>query len=161
MASTGISSEILRISPVTALVLVISLLLGYLQVSLISGLIGTGCSSTEDVEPANLAVVLLVMAGYMAATVTVGFGNNPVLTYLVSLCPVASMFCAPARYIIGDIGIGMLGFSWIIQIIVILLLAYVCARLYRALMMYRGSRMKVSGWIAMFRQSHTKEVDGR
>lgn len=161
MVSTGISSEILRISPVTALVLVISLLLGYLQVSLISGLIGTGCSSTEDVEPANLAVILLVMAGYMAAMMTAGFGNNPVLTYLVSLCPVASMFCAPARYIIGDIGIGMLGFSWIIQIIVILLLAYVCAKLYRALMMYRGSRMKLSGWIAMFRQSHAKEVEGR
>lgn len=161
MVSAGITSEILRLSPVTVLILVISLLLGYLQVSLISGLLGTGCSSTEDVEPANLAVVLLVMAGYMAATITAGFGNNPVLTCLVSLCPVASMFCAPARYIIGDIGFGMLVFSWIIQIAVILLLAYVCARLYRALMMYRGSRMKISGWIAMFRQSRAKEVEGR
>lgn len=159
--AAGISSEILQISPVTVLILVISLLLGYLQVSLISGLIGTGCSTTEDVEPANLAVVLLVMAGYMVATMTVGFGDNPVLTYVVTLFPVASMFCAPVRYLVGDIGIGMLAFSWLIQIVVILLIAYVCARIYRALMMYRGSRMKLGGWITMFRQSGAKEVEHR
>lgn len=161
IAAAGISSDILQVSPVLVLILVISLLLGYLQVSLISGLIGTGCSTTEDVEPANLAVVLLVMAGYLVATMTVGFGNNPVLTYVVTLCPVASMFCAPVRYLVGDIGIGMLAFSWAIQLVVILLLAYVCARIYRALMMYRGSRMKLGGWITMFRQNRTKEVERR
>ena len=99
--------------------------------------------------------------GEMVATMTVGFGGNPVLTYVVTLFPVASMFCAPVRYLVGDIGIGMLTVSWVIQIAVILLLAYVCARIYRALMMYRGSRMKLGGWITMFRQSSTKEVDHR
>lgn len=68
IAASGISSETLQISPVTALILVVSLLLGYLQVSIISGLVGTGCSTTEDVEPANMTIVLLVMAGYMIAT---------------------------------------------------------------------------------------------
>ena len=160
IAASGISADILNISPVTVLILVVSLFLGYLQVSLLSGLIGTGCSSTEDVEPANLTIVLLVMAGYIAAVMTVGSGN-PVLAYVVSLCPVASMFCAPVRYLIGDIGIGMLAFSWVLQLAVILLLAYVCARLYRALMMYRGSRMKLGGWISMFRQNGAKEVDNR
>ena len=48
-----------------------------------------------------------------------------------------------------------------IEIAVILLLADVCARIYRALMMYRGSRMKLGGWITMFRQSSTKEVEHR
>ena len=140
IAASGISADILNISPVTVLILLVSLFLGYLQVSLLSGLIGTGCSSTEDVEPANLTIVLLVMAGYMAAIMTIGSGS-PVLAYVVSLCPVASMFCAPVRYLIGDIGFGMLAFSWALQLAVILLLAYVCARIYRALMMYRGSRM--------------------
>ncbi len=153
MGAAGISLETLRLSPAVILVLVISLILGYLQISLISGLLGTSCSSTEDVEPANLVVVVLVLAGYFAATVTVGFGNNQALTYLVSLFPVASMFCAPVRYIVGDIGMGAMMLSWLIQIIVILLLAYVCARIYRALMMYRGNRMKLGGWITMFRQN--------
>lgn len=161
IALSGISSETLQASPVTILILVVSLLLGYLQVSLISGLVGTGCSTTEDVEPANMTIVLLVMAGYMVATITVGLGSNPVLAALVSLCPVSSMFCAPVRYIIGDIGFGMLAFSWVIQLAVILLLAYVCARIYRALMMYRGNRMKISGWIAMLRQNSAKEVENR
>ncbi len=161
IAASGISSETLQISPVTALILVVSLLLGYLQVSIISGLVGTGCSTTEDVEPANMTIVLLVMAGYMIATLTVGGGSNPVLAAVVSLCPVTSMFCAPVRYIIGDIGFGMLALSWAIQLAVILALAYVCARIYRALMMYRGNRMKLSGWITMFRQNRAKEVESR
>ena len=160
-AAWGFTAEALKVSPVTALILVVSLLLGYLQVSLISGLVGTGCSSTEDVEPANLTVVLLVMAGYMTATITAGFGDSPVLTTLVSLCPVVSMFCAPVRYIVGDIGFGMLAVSWALQSAVILLLAYVCARIYRALMMYRGSRMKFGGWIVMFRQNRAKEAESR
>lgn len=160
LAASGISSETLQISPVTALILVVSLLLGYLQVSIISGLVGTGCSTTEDVEPANMTIVLLVMAGYMVATMSVG-GGNPILAAVVSLCPVTSMFCAPVRYIIGDIGFGMLALSWVIQLAVILALAYVCARIYRALMMYRGNRMKLSGWIAMFRQNRAKEVGNR
>lgn len=160
-AAWGFTAEALKVSPVTALILVVSLLLGYLQVSLISGLVGTGCSSTEDVEPANLTVVLLVMAGYMTAMITAGFGDSPVLTTLVSLCPVVSMFCAPVRYIVGDIGFGMLAVSWVLQSAVILLLAYVCARIYRALMMYRGSRMKLGGWIVMFRQNRAKEAESR
>lgn len=83
------------------------------------------------------------------------------LAAVVSLCPVTSMFCAPVRYIIGDIGFGMLALSWAIQLAVILALAYVCARIYRALMMYRGNRMKLSGWITMFRQNRAKEVESR
>ncbi len=161
IAESGISMETLQVSPVTALILVVSLLLGYLQVSLISGLVGTECSTTEDVEPANMAVVLLVMAGYMIATVAAGVGSNPVLATVISLCPITSMFCAPVRYIIGDIGFGMLALSWVIQFAVIVVLAYVCARIYRALMMYRGNRMKLSGWIMMFRQSSAKEVENR
>lgn len=161
IASTGILGGTLRVSPVTALILVVSLLLGYLQVSLISGLIGTGCSSTEDVEPANLTVVLIIMAGYMTGTITAGFGGNPALAALVSLCPVTSMFCAPARYIVGDIGFGMLAFSWALQLAVIMGLAYVCARIYRALMMYRGNRMKFGGWIKLLRQNRVKEAESR
>lgn len=161
IASAGILGGTLQVSPVTALILVVSLLLGYLQVSLISGLLGTGCSSTEDVEPANLTVVLIIMAGYMVAMITVGLGGNPVLAALVSLCPVTSMFCAPARYIIGDIGFGMLALSWVLQFAVVLALAYVCGRIYRALMMYRGNRMKLGGWIELLRQNRVKEAENR
>ncbi len=161
IASAGILGGALRVSPGTALILVVSLLLGYLQVSLISGLLGTGCSTTEDVEPANLTVVLIIMAGYMVAMITVGLGSSPVLAALVSLCPVTSMFCAPARYIIGDIGFGMLAFSWVIQFAVVLALAYVCGRIYRALMMYRGNRMKLGGWIELLRQNRAKEAENR
>lgn len=156
-AAMGLNSEAFRLSPVTAVIIVVSLLLGYLTVSLISGLIGTGCSTMEDVEPANLAVVMLVLAGYLVAIVTVAFDTNVVNT-IVSLIPVVSIFCAPIRYITGSIGTGTLILSWVIQLVMIILLAYVCAKVYRDLMMYRGNRLKPGAWISMLRQNRTKEV---
>lgn len=153
MIQMGITPELLRLSPMTAVVLLISVLLGYLTVSLISGLLGSGCATTEDVEPANMAVVLLVLAGYLVSVITVAFSDSPAISVAVSLIPVSSMFCAPARYLTGDIEPAILGLSWLIQMLVIGVLAFVCAKLYRDLMVYRGTRLKLGGFIAMMRRS--------
>ncbi|SDG44381.1 ABC transporter permease [Marvinbryantia formatexigens] len=156
-AAMEINSESFRLSPLAVLVLLASVLLGYLLVSLLSGLIGTGCSSMEDVEPANMAVVMLVMIGYLAAVIAVAV-DTPVVNTAVILLPVVSIFCAPTYYIMGSAGIGMVVLSWLIQLAVIALLAYVCAKVYRDLMMYRGSRLKLGGWIAMLGGKRTKEA---
>ncbi len=156
-AAMGINAESFRISPAAGLVLFVSVLLGYLTVSLFSGLIGTGCSTTEDVEPANMTVVMLVLIGYLAAVIAVAV-DTPAINTAVTLIPVVSIFCAPTYYITGSIGIGMVALSWLIQLIVIVLLAYVCAKVYRDLMMYRGNRLKLGGWMAMLGWKHTKEA---
>lgn len=153
----GINAESFRLSPTAVLVLLASILLGYLTVSLLSGLIGTGCSTMEDVEPANMAIVMLVLIGYLAAVIAVAV-DSPAVNTAVALIPIVSIFCAPTYYITGSIGIGIVILSWLIQLIVIAFLAYVCAKVYRDLMMYRGSRLKLSGWIAMLGRKHTREA---
>ncbi|MDO4344680.1 MAG: ABC transporter permease [Eubacteriales bacterium] len=153
----GITADVFRISPATAGILLISLLLGYLFFSLLSGFFGSGCSEMEDVESANLSVILIVMAGYLVATITAPMQSS-VLAAAVSLFPVTSVFCAPVRYMIGDIGLGTLFLSWMIQIIAIGCLVYVCGRVYQNLILYRGSRMKFGAMIAAMKKSKTREA---
>lgn len=104
-----------------------------------------------------MTVVMLVLIGYLAAVIAVAV-DTPAINTAVTLIPVVSIFCAPTYYITGSIGIGMVALSWLIQLIVIVLLAYVCAKVYRDLMMYRGNRLKLGGWMAMLGWKHTKEA---
>lgn len=157
LASMQIDTAAFRISAGTAVILLISLLLGYLTVSFLSGLLGASCSSMEEVEPANMVVVLIVLAGYMAAVITMPLDAGTGLAAAVSLIPVVSIFCAPARYIVGDISFVVLALSWALQILVLVLLGLGCARIYRDLMLYRGNRMKIGRLISMMGKGGTRK----
>ena len=126
----------------TAAVLLISLALGYLTFALVAGLSGAGCSSTQELDGAMSLSVLLIMAGYLVGiflpTLSDGSGFWPVFA---SLCPVISVFCAPVQYLMGNLPFWLLAVSWLIQIAVIVLLALLCARVYQALLLYRGERL--------------------
>lgn len=150
-AEMGFSLDALHLSLSAGIVAVISLLMGYLMISLFAGLTGAGCSTTEDVEPANLTVMMTVLVGYIASISLAGT-DIPAVAAISSLVPVLSMFTVPVRYILGDIGIGMVLASWGIQLLAILLLAYMSAKIYRDLLLYRGRRLKVGGYISMLRQ---------
>lgn len=156
LAQMGISLDLLRLTPQTAVIIVVSLFLAYVMVSLFSGLVGACCSTMEDVEPANMVVTLCVMAGYLVSVSTAGT-KMPVLAAVTSLVPFVSMFAAPVRYLLGDIGLGMVALSLVLQLLVILLLAYFCAKMYRDLLMYRGERLRLGRFLSMARQ-RSKEV---
>lgn len=155
-AALGISADSFRLSPLAVVVIVVSLLTGYLMISIFAGLLGAGCASMEDVEPANLTVVMTVLVGYMVSISAAG-GSNSALAVSTSLIPVVSMFTVPVRYILGDIGIGIVILSWAVQLFVIALLAYMSAKVYRDLLLYRGGRMKIGGYFSMLR-SNRKEA---
>ena len=63
--------------------------------------------------------------------------------------PIVSAFSAPIYYVIGDIGLGVLIASWIIQIACILLIHKVSSKVYDSLIMYKGSRLKTGQILAM------------
>lgn len=121
-------------------IMVICILLGYLTFSMTAGLAGCCCATMDDVEWANMKVVLLVMAGYLVScisgAVVSGWGCTA-----VSLLPLISVFCAPVQYAMGNISLGVLGLSWILQAAVIAGLAIFSARVYNDLIIYRGSRV--------------------
>ncbi|MCI8348489.1 MAG: ABC transporter permease [Firmicutes bacterium] len=147
LAGMGITSDLLNIGPEVILVAVVSLLFAYMTFALISALSGAGCSNMEDVEAANMTAMMVILIGYMAATMASAFGSAPVI--FMSLCPILSAFAAPANFIIGDIGFLTLLGSWAIQILCIFLIHKLSGRVYDSLIMYKGNRLKMRQIISM------------
>ncbi len=120
--------------------IVVSLGLAFLTMSLLGGLSGACCSTVEEAGSASMTVTLLTMAGYLGSCVTAAF-QAPAVALFSSLCPILSVFCAPVRFAQGDISVAVLCLSWALQILVIGLLALFTARVYRELVIHRGSRI--------------------
>ena len=83
--------DLLQLSPATLVIVLVSLLLGYLTFSILAGLSGTGCSTMEDVQGASTLSTMLIFVGYFAAVIAGSIGGD-VLNLFVSLCPVISVF---------------------------------------------------------------------
>lgn len=143
----GITADMFRMGPGLIAVVIISLLLAYMTFSLISALSGAGCSNMEDMEAANMTAMVIILAGYIASTIGTSFGSAPAVFF--SLCPVVSAFSAPINFAIGDIGIGILIISWVIQLLCILLIHKLSGSVYDSLITYRGKRLKFTKIIAM------------
>ena len=122
-------------------VLAVSLLLGFLTMSLIGGLSGACCNSMDDAGSASGTVTLITMAGYIAACAVSAVPGKGVAIFS-SLCPVLSMFCAPVQFVQGGVGLWVLLLSWLIQLALVAALAWLSARVYADLIIYRGSRVK-------------------
>ena len=159
LTSMQMGTSSLQISVGMVAVFAVSLTLGYLTVSFLSGLLGAASSSMEDVEPVNMIVVMIVMAGYLTAMVTTPLKLGEGVLTVISLIPILSIFCAPVYFMLGDIGLGILLFSWTIQLFLLWALWHGCAKIYRDLMLYRGSRMKAGKILAMMHGNGRKEGD--
>ena len=151
LANMGLDLSEMHVGIGTIFIIAVSLLLGYFTFAILGGISGTACSSMEDMESANLSVVLVVMAGYLVSCFTVGIGSR-VVGLAVSLVPIASIFCAPVQYVCGTISFGMLCVAWLVQLLVLGLLAWFSAKIYHDLLLYRGRKMKLSQMLKLARQ---------
>ncbi len=144
----GISVSLLNLGPELILVLLISLILAFLIFSQISALAGAGCSTMEDVEGANMAGMLVILAGYMISMFTMPVGGHAI-TIFTSLCPAVSAFSAPIYFLMGDIGWGILLASWAVQIVFIMALRKLSGKVYDRLIIYKGKRLGIGEIFAM------------
>ena len=135
----------------TIVIALISLLLAFATYAVLSGLIGTCCNTMEQSEPAIMIVTLLIMVGYIVSCFTPIISSNAVAAAVLSLCPVISVFCAPVSYVCGNISLIVLILSWVIQAIILVALSIFCAKVYRDLLLYRGSHMGISQLFQIFK----------
>lgn len=156
LAASPVFSSLLSFDLWTLVVAFVSLILGYLTFSILAGLVGVGCSTVEDMEPASLSAMIPVLAGYIVSCVSTGFHGGSALFF--ALCPIVSVFCAPVSYALGNIGLGTLCLSWILQAVVVFLLARLCAGVYGALILYKGSRIRFKQLFAIAKQQKGASV---
>lgn len=148
LASNGISLNMFQMGPALAGVVLLSLVLAYVIYALLAGLMGAGCSKTEDVQNAVQVPTMICMAAYVVSCITSPM-NSPVVALVTSLIPFVSGFCAPVHYLLGDIGMGVMALSWLIQAAVIAVLLLFAAKVYRDLIIHKGERVKVFEMIRM------------
>ncbi len=130
-----------RLAGLIAVVLV-SLLLAFFGMSVLSGICGACCSTMEDAGSANSVAMTIIMAGYLGSCV-VGAIPGRGIALFSSICPVLSMFCAPVQYAAGVLPLWALGLSWLLQIVLIYGMLWLCGRVYGDLIVYRGQRIRL------------------
>ena len=135
--------------------LLISLLLAYFTFSLMGGVLGACCSKQEDTGAAVSTVTLITLASYLMTTVGSVSGSYGFAVFC-SVCPFVSVFFAPVCYATGVIGFGLLALSWLLQAAIVVGLALFCARVYGALIIHRGNRIKLGALIKMARKGGGK-----
>ncbi len=136
------------ISLTEGIVIVISLALGYLTVSVISGISGACCNNIEEAGGAATASMLLVLGGYI---ISCGVSAVPDETVIIvsSLIPVLSIFCAPVQFIAGNIDLWVVALSLLLQALVVAGLFVFCARVYSSLIIHSGTKVKMKELFAI------------
>ncbi|MCE5197193.1 MAG: ABC transporter permease [Negativicutes bacterium] len=160
LTGLGFSSALLNIGWFTIVIVLVSLLLGYLTFSLIAGIAGTSCSSMEDVNSASQLTTMIVMAGYLISLFAVNFENSAV-SIITSLSPIVAVFCAPVAFVSGNISFTILLLSWFLQALTVAFLAWFCARIYQDLLLHKGSRVEFKEMLVMAKNNKVSVKVGK
>lgn len=139
--AVGLDLSGIRFDAPTLILVIIALILSYFSYSIMAGIAGAACGSMDELESANSSVMFTVLIGYLISCVTCSVPGKT-LAVITSLCPIISTFSAPAHYILGNIGIGVLLLSYLLQTVIVVLLAVFCSRVYAELIMRKGNRLK-------------------
>ncbi len=150
MATAGIGSLLQGLNASGVLAVLVSVLLGYLSYAIIAGISGACCSTETESDSASSGAMLISMVGYIAGMATAWMKAGTAIRILC-LVPFVSVYIAPSRFLLGDIGFGWLALSWLLQALVALLLMKLCAAVYGALMIHRGERVKPRQILAMMK----------
>ena len=118
-----------------------SIVLAFLCFGMISGLFGSTCNKTEDIQNATGNVMTISMLTYFGA-IAVGAIDNGILNSVAALLPPFSFFSAPVEYVTGRIELPILILSYVIQLILLALILMLSAKSYRNLLLSDSTTQK-------------------
>ena len=131
----------------------IFMVLGIIFFGIIAGLLGACASKMEEMqETMSLFQILLVFGCYadMALIVIQISGKaNPILSKILSICPVTSPFLVPCNMLLGKMSCPLILASFLAMIVVIVLLFLLTANVYEAMIFYNGKALKIKDIISL------------
>ena len=122
-----------------AFFLLLSIILAFIAFGMLSGLFGSTCNKTEDIQNATGNIMTISMLSYFA-TIAVGAIDKNIIGAVV---PPFSFYVAPVAYVTGRIGIPLLLLSYLIQIGVVAGIVVLAAKSYRNLLLSDSSTPKL------------------
>ena len=125
------------------LVIIVSIILAYLAFGGLSGMMGSACTKTEDVQSATGSVMMIVMGGYLAATIIPGMNSDKAVA-ISSLVPPLSFYTAPVYFLTERISLPFFALSVAIQVFLVVAIMVICAKTYRRLILNDSSKPKLA-----------------
>ncbi len=147
-----------NISPLTILLILVMLILGFVFFALIAALVGASVSRMEDLAAAMQPYSILGVVGMYLAYFPV-IGNidsletgaatvNPVQIFSYYF-PLSSPFALPSALMLGTISIGEVLIATAILAVFVVLVAILVAKIYEMIILHNGNRIKFSDMIKM------------
>ncbi len=130
------------------IIMIASLIVGFLSFSLLGGLFGSACVKPEDNQSATGTVMMLVMLGYMGS-IFGGIADSNMVNLGLSLIPPFSFFTTPVMFVTGRIQFWTLGLSLGIQVLLLAGLLILSAKTYRNLLLSDSSTPKLAAIFKM------------
>ena len=130
------------LSPWKILILLLSMVLTYLMFSIMAGIMGSACTKAEEVGPTVMIINFLGIAGYVAAILVSNF-DNKMMYYIFSVVPFISSYIGPVSFICGRIPFWIYFIGLALQIMLIIFLFMLCAKVYRKLIVNDSKKLRL------------------
>jgi ABC-type Na+ efflux pump permease subunit len=124
------------------IILLVSIVLAFIAFGTISGLFGSTCNKTEDIQNATGNVMTVSMVCYFAAIASGAIDNN-IVSLVGAIVPPLSFFTAPVAYVTGRISLPLLLLAFVLQIALIVFLVMLSAKSYRNLILSDSTTPKL------------------
>lgn len=132
---------------------------GMILYATLAGLCGATASRMEDASESQMLLTFTSLIGFYigmgASTTLMTSGDNAFVTFAL-IFPISSAFLLPAALLIGKANVITAVIAIIVLLISIVLMFQFVAKVYEALILHNGSRIKMKEVIAMARQTKKK-----
>ena len=152
-AAQAIQDSLGGFSVLTALLILIVFILGFLFFSLIAALIGASVSRTEDLPQAMTPYSMLGVIGFYLAYFPIlftaeSFETGSAVTSPMQMFsyffPISSPFALPSALMLGTLSTAQAIAAVLILAVCVALIAVVVSKVYEGLILHNGSRLKLS-----------------
>lgn len=138
------------------------IILGIVFYGIIAGLLGASVSKMDEMqEGMSLFQIMLVIGCYadLALCVLQLTGKaNPVLSKILSVCPITSPFLVPSNILFGRMSGGLIFVSILVMLIAIALLFMLTANVYEAMIFYNGKTLKIKDILSLASSKNSKKI---
>ena len=134
---------------------IITLILGFLFFALLAGLVGASVSRLEDLAGAMQPLMLIAVVGFMLAYMPSAMNFEGDMDGIITFShffPLSSPFALPSAILMGDMGAGEMVISLVMLVVMTLLAALLTAKVYEGMILYSGSRLKISQILKMVKK---------
>ncbi|MGN0588606.1 MAG: ABC transporter permease, partial [Ruminiclostridium sp.] len=132
--------------------MLIVFVLGFLFFATVAGLAGASISKMEDLSSASQPLSLLGVVGfYLAYFPTIGAvtGETNIMMIISRYLPISSPFALPSAVLLNQMSVVEAIISVLILLASVIVMLMVVAKVYEAIILHNGNRLKLSDMFAM------------